>query len=184
MEISYISEAELNERIAEEESGVVVGFVVQAKCGNLYFRGIYDVSDEDFNFMQDLECFAGALQNDLGTLLTKLSQEHPELSEQINNLPFYLLKHFRTADERKAIYDWMMDWPGEEEIVEAAGFGEAWSNRFCSIKQYNDFNSFVDISSSKNTEEKLYRLVCEVMKRNPHELEGKEKKVWYLIASD
>lgn len=182
MEISYINEAELTERIAEEESGIVVGFVVQATCGNLYFRGVYGGLDEDF--LEDLECFAGALQNDLGTILTRLSQNHPELSEQINNLPFYLLKHFRTSDERAVIYDWRMDWTGEEEIVAAAGFGEAWSNRSCSVKQYDDFNSFVDISSSKNTEEKLYRLVCEVMKRNPQELEGKEKKVWYLVASD
>lgn len=30
MEISYINEAELTERIVEEESGIVVGFVVQA----------------------------------------------------------------------------------------------------------------------------------------------------------
>lgn len=173
MEISYINEAGLTERVVEEESGIVVGFVVQATCGNLHFRGVYGGLDADY--MEDLECFAGALQNDLGTILTRLSQEHPELSEQINNLPFYLLKHFRTSDERAAIYDWRMDWTGEEEIVEKLH-----------LKCRNDFNSFmvVDSSSSESIDEKLYRLVCEVMKRNPPELEGKEKKVWYLVASD
>ena len=71
--------------------------------------------------------------------------------------------------------DWRMDWTGEEEIVEKLH-----------LKCRNDFNSFmvVDSSSSESIDEKLYRLVCEVMKRNPQELEGKEKKVWYLVASD